>query len=50
MFINSLKYPNKENEEILKNEAAKPYLEPCQISIMGRFCKNTTAKNFVIDV
>ena len=37
--------------KILKNEAAEPYLEPCQISVMGRFCqKNTTAKRFIIDV
>ena len=28
------KYPNKESGTILKNEAAEPYLEPCQISIM----------------
>ena len=35
---------------MLKNEAAKPYLEPCQISMMERFCENTTAKSFIIDV
>ena len=33
MFIHSLKYPNKENGKILKNEAAELYLEPCQISM-----------------
>ena len=33
----SLKYPNKESGKILKNETAEPHLEPCQISIMGRF-------------
>ena len=33
MFIHSLKYPNKENGKILKNEAAEMYLEPCQISM-----------------
>ena len=26
-----------ESGKILKNEAAEPHLEPCQISIMGRF-------------
>ena len=50
MFIYSLKYPNKESGKLLKNEAAEQYLEPCQISIIGRFCKNTTAKSFIIDV
>ena len=50
MFIYSLKYPNKESGKILKNEAAEPHLEPCQISIMGRFCKNATVKRFIIDV
>ena len=50
MFIYSLKYPNKESEKILKNDAAQPYLEPCQISMMECFCENTTAKSFIIDV
>ena len=50
MLIYSLKYQNKESGKILKNEAAEPHLEPCQISIMGRFCKNATAKSFIIDV
>ena len=50
MFIYSLKYPNKECEKILKNEAAEPYLEPSQISLMERFCKNATAKSFTIDI
>ena len=50
MFIYSFKQPNKENGKILKNEAAESCLEPCQISIMERFCENTTAKNFIIDV
>ena len=36
--------------KIFKNEAAEPYLEPCQISVMWRFCKNTTAKSFIIDI
>ena len=50
MLIYSLKYQNKESGKILKNEAAEPYLEPCQISMMERFCENTTAKSFIIDV
>ena len=50
MFIYSFKQPNKESGKILENEAAAPYLEPCQISMMKSFCKNTTAKNFIIDV
>ena len=50
MFIYSLKYQNKESGKILKNEAAEPHLEPCQIYIIGRFCKNATAKSFIIDV
>ena len=50
MFIYSLRYPNKESGKLLKNEVVEPYLEPCQISIMGRLCKNTTAKSFIIDV
>ena len=50
MFIYSLKYQNKESGKILKNEAAEPYLEPCQISMMERFCENATAKSFIVDV
>ena len=50
MFIYSLKYLNKESGKLLKNEDAEPYLEPCQLSIMGRFWKNTTAKSFITDV
>ena len=50
MFIYSLKYQNKESGKILKNEAAEPYLEPCQISMMERFRENTTAKSLIIDV
>ena len=50
MFTYSLKYPNKESGKILKDKAAEPYLEPCQISVRGRFCKNTTAKSFIIDI
>ena len=50
MFIYSPKYQNKESGKILKNEVAEPYLEPCQISMMGRFCENTMAKSFIIDV
>ena len=46
-FIYSLKYPNKESRKIFKNEAAEPYLEPCQISMAGRFCENTMIKNFI---
>ena len=34
MFIYSFKYPNTESGKILKNEAAVPYFEPCQISMM----------------
>ena len=49
MFIYSLKYPNKESGKILINEAREPHLEPCQISMMGRFCKTTTVKSFIID-
>ena len=29
IVVNLLKYPNKESEKILKNEAAETYLEPC---------------------
>ena len=50
MFIYSPKYQNKESRKILKNEAAEPYLEPCQISMMERFRENTTAKSLIIDV
>ena len=50
MLIYSLKYQNKESGKILKNEAAEPYLEPCQISMMERFCENATAKSYIIDV
>ena len=50
MLIYSLKYPNKESGKILKNEAAEPHLEPCQISVLGHFCKNLTTKSFIIDV
>ena len=50
MLIYSLKYQNKESGKILKNEAAEPYLEPCQISMMERFRENTTAKSLIIDV
>ena len=39
MFIYSFKYPNEESGKIFKkNKAAEPYLKPCQISIMERFC------------
>ena len=34
MFI---QVSNEESGKILKNEAAEPYLKPCQISIMDRF-------------
>ena len=37
-------------EKYQKNEAAEPHLEPCQIYVIGRFCKNATAKSFIIDV
>ena len=50
ILIYSLKYQNKESGKILRNEAAEPYLEPCQISTIERFCKNTTAKSCIIDV
>ena len=50
VFVYSFKYPNKETEKILKSEAKKLYLEPCQISKMECFCENTTAKTFIIDV
>ena len=40
----------KESGKIFENEAAEPYLEPCQISVMERFCENTTAKSFIIDL
>ena len=38
MFIYSFKYANEESGKILKNEATEPYLEPCQVSVMERFC------------
>ena len=50
MFIYSFNQPNKESGKILKNEAPEPYLELCQISMMERFCENTTAISFIIDV
>ena len=40
LVVYLLKYPNKESGKILKNEAAEKYLEPCQISMMERFCKD----------
>ena len=46
MFI----YSFKSRSKILKNDAAETCLEPWQISMMERFCENTTAKNFIIDV
>ena len=49
MSVYSIKYQNKESGKIFKNEAAEPYLEPCQISMLERFCENTTAKSFIID-
>ena len=49
MFIYSFNQPNKESGKILKNEAPEPYLELCQISMMERFCENTTAISFIID-
>ena len=36
-FVHLFKYPNEESGKILKNEAAEPYLEPCQMSIMECF-------------
>ena len=50
MFIYSLKYQTKESGKLFKNEAAEPYLEPCEISMMERFCENAMAKGFIIDV
>ena len=46
-FIYSLKYPNKESRKIFKNEAAQPYLKPCQISMTERFYENAMVKNFI---
>ena len=40
----------KESGKVIKNEDAKPYLEPCQISMMERFHENRTTKSFIIDV
>ena len=50
IFIYLFKYSNEESGKILKSEAAEPHLEPCQISMMERFCENTTAKSSIIDV
>ena len=50
IFIYSFKYSNEESGKILKSEAAEPHLEPCQISMMERFCENTTAKSSIVDV
>ena len=50
MFIYSPKCQNKESGKILKNKAAEPYLEPCQISMIECFCENTTVESFIIDV
>ena len=50
MLIYSLKYQNKESGKILKNEAAEPYLKPCQIFMMERFYENAATKSFIIDV
>ena len=49
-FIYSLRYPNKESGKIFKNKVAKPYLEPCKLSMMRRFSENTTVKSYIIDV
>ena len=49
-FIYSFRYPNKESGQILKKEVVEPYLEPCKISMIGRFCENTTVKSYIIDV
>ena len=43
MLIYSFKQPNKESGKVLKNEAAEPYSESCQISMMEPFYENTTA-------
>ena len=45
-----IQVPKQKSGKILKDEAAEPYLETCQISMMERFCENTTAKSFIIDV
>ena len=50
MFLYSFKYPNKASGKILKNEAGELYLQTCQIFQMERFCENTTAKTYIIDV
>ena len=47
--IYSFRYPNKESGQILKKELVEPYLEPCKISMIGRFCENTTVKSYIID-
>ena len=31
-----------------KNQAAEPYLEPCQTSMMERFCENLTGNSFEV--
>ena len=49
-FIYSFRYPNKESGKILQTEVAEPYLEPSKMSMIERFCENTTVKNYVIDV
>ena len=50
MFLYSFKCPSKEIEKIFKSKAAETYLEPCQISMIERFCENKMAKSFIIDV
>ena len=49
-FVYSFKYPNEESRKIFKKRGCEPYLEPCPISMMERFCKNTAAKSFMVDV
>ena len=49
MFKYSFKHSKKESGKIFKNEAAEPYSETYQISMMKRFCENATAKSFIID-
>ena len=38
---------SKQRKKNIKNGAAQPYLESCQISMMERFCENTTIKSFI---
>ena len=38
---------SKQRKKNIKNEAAQPYLESCKISMMERFCENTTIKSFI---